>query len=81
MKKRNLCLILVFVMISQFIKAVISCAGLQWVVAITTVVGAVFAGLSYWHKGVDLYLTEVYWYDEYERMGKWNLVDADYKFW
>lgn len=66
---------------SEFIKAVIANAGLQWVAAVTTVVGAAFSVLSRYHNGIDLYLTETYYYDEYELMGKWTLVDADYRLW
>ena len=66
---------------SEFIKAVIANAGLQWVAAVTTVVGIAFGYISKYHEGIDLYLTETYYYDEYELMGKWTLVDADYRLW
>lgn len=66
---------------SQFTKALISSAGLGWTVAISDLAGLIFSKLAKDHSGVDLYLTEVYWYDEYERMGKWNLIDADYRLW
>lgn len=66
---------------SEFIKAVIANTGLQWVAAVTTVVGIAFGYISRYHEGIDLYLTETYYYDEYELMGKWTLVDADYRLW
>lgn len=66
---------------SAFTKAVIKYAGLSYVSIIISVCAGIFGVLGYYYEGVTITTKQVYWYDEYERLGKWYLVDAYFEAW
>ena len=66
-----------------FKKAVIAELGVAvlGVAVLIDTLETIFDELDGAYEGVTLTVKSVYYYDEYERLGKWYMVYADYTFW
>ena len=69
--------------VAAFQKAVIAQLGLVGVgiAAVSSTLENIFNDLDEAYGGVTLTVKSVYYYDKYEGLGKWYMVDADYTFW
>lgn len=69
--------------VTAFSKAVIAQLGLvgAGIAIVSSALGLIFDDLDEEYGGVTLTIKSVYYFDKYEYVGKWYMVEADYTFW